>query len=47
MRLTIVLGIIYLAVLKLTHVGHRVPALRVQRASIVWGSVVPQNEESV
>jgi hypothetical protein len=41
MRLTFVLGIIYLAILHATDAGHRAPSVRARRASIVWGSLVP------
>ncbi len=46
MRLTIVLGIVYLAILKLTNAGYRSPAPSPPRAGIVWGSVVPRPGES-
>jgi len=44
MRITIVLGIIYLAILKFGHPVHRSQASQAERAGIVWGSIVPQRE---
>lgn len=43
MRLTFVLGIIYLAILRWTHPAHRVHTPRVEDAGIVWGSIAPRN----
>jgi hypothetical protein len=46
MRLTILLGIIYLAILKASHPEYRSHAPRVHHAGIVWGSIVPHLGES-
>jgi hypothetical protein len=46
MRLTFLLGIVYLAILKVTNPGLRRPEVQMERASIVWGSVAPHNGES-
>jgi len=46
MRLTFLIGVIYLAILKAANPGHRsaprAPASRTQYAGIVWGSLVPR-----
>jgi hypothetical protein len=41
MRLRIVLGIIYLALLKASHAHHRASEAGADHASVVWGSAVP------
>ena len=46
MRLTLFIGIIYLAILKMANAGHRAPILREQHAGIVWGSVVAHEGEA-
>jgi len=43
MRLTIVLGIIYLAILKMSHAGYRVFSRREPSEGIVWGSIFPHD----
>jgi len=45
MRITIFIGILYLAILKARNPGLRKPALGNQQGSIVWGSVVPTREK--
>jgi hypothetical protein len=46
MRLTFILGILYLTVLRARNPSQRPPAPGEQQASIVWGSVVSQPGEA-
>ncbi len=45
MQFKIVLGIIYLAILKLTRSRSRAYAVPVQPDGIVWGSVAPRERD--